>query len=245
MASQPASGAKVEGHAIVSREEWLRARTALLEKEKAFTRERDALARERRALPWVKVETPYAFDGADGRGTLAELFGKHSQLLVYHFMYAPDWEAGCKSCSFWADNFDRIAVHLAHRDAAFVAISRAPLATLEKFKRRMGWTFPWVSSAPSDFNFDFGVSFTPEALRDGTAVHNFARYAGGMTDLAGASAFYKDASGAVFHTYSTYARGLDLLNGAYNWLDLAPKGRDEDGLEFTMSWVRHRDAYED
>jgi predicted dithiol-disulfide oxidoreductase (DUF899 family) len=232
-------------HRIVSRKEWLAARTALLAKEKDFTRLRDELGWERRALPWVAVDKRYVFEGPRGTETLAELFGTRSQLVVYHFMFSPEWDAGCKHCSFWADNFDGIDVHLAHRDVSFVAISRAPLAKIEAFKKRMGWRFKWVSSGHTDFNYDYQASFTPEALESGPVVYNYAPTKLDMADREGVSVFCKDESGAVFHTYSCYARGIDLVNGAYNFLDLVPKGRDEDGHDFPQYWVRYHDAYED
>ena len=224
----------------VTREEWLKARLELLAEEKAFTRQRDALSRKRRELPWVEVETDYSFDGPEGTVSLAELFGERSQLLIYHFMYGADWEAGCPSCSFWADNFDGIDIHLAHRDIAFAAISKAPLATLEAFRSRMGWRFRWLSAADTNFNEDFGVSF--EGPGDAPR-YNFGTSTFSGTEAPGASAFYKDEDGRVFHTYSTYSRGLDVLNGAYHWMDLAPKGRDEDDLPYTMAWLRRRDEY--
>jgi predicted dithiol-disulfide oxidoreductase (DUF899 family) len=228
---------------VVSRDEWLAARKALLAKEKAFNRERDALARERRALPWVKVEKDYVFDAPGGKLSLAGLFGAKSQLIVYHFMLGPGWAAGCKSCSYVADHFDGALPHLAARDVAFAAVSRAPIGEIEAFRKRMGWRFPWVSSSACDFNFDFHVSFRKEDM--GRQVeYNYALGEARMDELPGASAFFRDAQGAIFHTYSTYARGLDLMIGAYNWLDIAPRGRDEDGLEFTMAWVRHHDKYE-
>lgn len=227
---------------VVSQSEWLKARKALLAKEKAFSRQRDALARERRELPWVKIEKAYLFDAPEGKRTLAGLFGTRSQLLVYHFMLGPGWEAGCKSCSYLADHFEGALPHLAARDVSFVAVSRAPLAEIEKFRGRMGWRFPWLSSYGNDFNFDFHVSFRKDDM--GKQVeYNYTPGAASMEELPGASAFYKDAQGSVFHTYSTYARGLDMMIGAYNWLDIAPKGRDEDQLEFTMAWVRHHDRY--
>lgn len=227
---------------IVSRVEWLAARKALLAKEKAFSRQRDDLARQRRALPWVRVEKDYSFDAPGGRRSLAQLFGAKSQLIVYHFMLGPGWEAGCKSCSYLADHFEGSLPHLAARDVSFVAVSRAPLAEIELFRERMRWRFPWVSSHGNEFNFDFHVSFREEDM--GKQVeYNYSLGEARMDELPGASAFYKDAQGAVFHTYSTYARGLDLMIGAYNWLDIAPKGRDEDSLEFTMAWVRHHDKY--
>jgi predicted dithiol-disulfide oxidoreductase (DUF899 family) len=235
----------MQDHAVVSRQEWLSARTAFLAKEKEFTRLRDELNRQRRALPWVRVDKAYVFEGPDGRATLAELFGRRSQLVVYHFMFSPEWDAGCPHCSFWADHYDGMLVHLDHRDVSFVVVSRAPLAKIEAFKRRMGWRFGWVSSSPTDFNFDFSASFTLQDVRAGSAFYNFRLTDPGSTDRAGLSVFYKDDHGTVFHTYSTYARGIDLLNGAYNCLDLAPKGRDEDGLESRQAWVRYHDQYED
>jgi len=227
---------------VVSREAWLAARKALLAKEKAFSRQRDELARARRELPRVRIEKDYVFDTLQGKASLAQLLGAKSQLIVYHFMLGPGWEAGCKSCSYLADHFEGSLPHLAARDVAFVAVSRAPLAEIEAFRKRMGWHFPWVSSYGNDFNFDFHVSFRKEDM--GKQVeYNYALGKATMDELPGASAFYKDAQGAVFHTYSTYARGLDTMIGAYNWLDIAPKGRDEDALEFTMAWVRHHDKY--
>jgi len=229
---------------VVSREEWLAARTAFLAKEKEFTRLREELSRQLRALPWVEVEKRYVFDGPRGKETLADLFGTRSQLVVYHFMFSPEWDAGCKHCSFWADNFDGIDVHLAHRDVSFLVISRAPLDKIEAFRKRMGWRFKWVSSSQTDFNYDYQASFTPEALRNGSAVYNYARMTMDIADREGISVFYKDERGIVFHTYSTYARGIDIVNGAYHFLDLAPKGRDEEKLEFTQAWVKHHDRYE-
>jgi predicted dithiol-disulfide oxidoreductase (DUF899 family) len=229
-------------HPVVSREEWLAARIAFLAKEKEFTRLRDELSRQRRALPWEKVDKPYVFDGPAGKEALADLFGTRSQLVVYHFMFSPDWDAGCKSCSFWADNFNGIGVHLAARDVSMVAISHAPLAKLAAFQKRMGWGFKWLSSFESDFNYDYGVSFTPEMLRGEGAPYNYAKRETRMTELPGVSVFARTPDG-VFHTYSAYARGIDLLNGAYNYLDLVPKGRDEDALDFTQAWVRYHDAY--
>jgi predicted dithiol-disulfide oxidoreductase (DUF899 family) len=230
-------------HPVVSKSEWLAARTALLAKEKAFTRERDALSEARRALPWVKIAKDYVFDGRNGKVRLADLFGPHSQLIVYHFMFGPDWEAGCKSCSFWADNFNSIIIHLNQRDVGMVAISRAPLERLAAFKRRMGWSFEWVSSHGNDFNRDFAVSFTPDELRQDAYNYNFGTRQFGGEEAPGLSVFAKDADGSVFHTYSCYARGLDMLNGAYHHLDLVPKGRDEKALSYSMEWVRLRDEY--
>jgi predicted dithiol-disulfide oxidoreductase (DUF899 family) len=228
---------------IVSPEEWLAARKAHLAREKEFTRLRDELSRERRALPWVKVDKDYVFDRPDGRETLAQLFGPRSQLIVYHFMLGPTWQEGCKSCSFWADNFDGIDVHLAHRDTALVLVSRAPLERIAAFKRRMGWRIKWVSSFNTDFNRDFHVSFTPEELASKQVYYNFEKRAFPADEAPGISVFAK-ADGAVFHTYSSYARGLDMVNGAYHLLDLTPKGRDETGPH-NMAWVRHHDKYED
>ena len=230
-------------HAIVSRDEWLKARVALLEREKAFTKERDALSRARQSLPWVEVTKEYVFDTPEGQRSLAELFGEHSQLVVYHFMYGPDWQAGCKSCSFWADNFDGIVEHLAARDVTFVAISRAPLATLEAFKKRMGWHFDWVSSLDSDFNYDFDVSFTPEAREKDEIRYNYRPSSFPADEAPGISVFTRDTDGRIYHSYSTYGRGLDMLNGAYHHLDLLPLGRAEEGLPFSMAWVKLHDQY--
>lgn len=232
-------------HQIVSPSEWLSARRELLRREKEFTRLRDQLSAERRKLPWVKVVKPYVFEGPEGKETLADLFQGRSQLAVYHFMLGPDWNEGCKSCSFMADNFDGMTVHLAHRDVSLVAVSRAPLAQIEAFKHRMGWAFHWVSSFSNDFNRDFHVPFTPEELAKGDVFYNFEKRGFPREEAPGLSVFFKDEAGAVFHTYSCYARGLDMLIGAYHFLDLAPKGRDEAGLPYTMSWIRHHDRYED
>jgi predicted dithiol-disulfide oxidoreductase (DUF899 family) len=233
----------MEPHNIVSRQQWTEARKAFLAKEKEFTRARDRLSAERRALPWVKVDKAYVFDTPGGKKTLAELFDGRSQLIVYHFMLGPGWEEGCPSCSYLADHFDGANIHLAQRDVTFVAISRAPLAEIEAFKRRMGWHFPWASSFANDFNFDFHVSFAEDAVgKDGD--YNYERQEIVSDEMPGASVFYKDETGTVFHTYSAYARGLDILLGAYNFLDLTPKGRDEAELPWTMAWVRHHDRYE-
>ena len=225
---------------IASQEEWLEARKAHLSKEKEFTRARDELARQRRELPWVKVEKPYTFDAAEGRVSLGDLFGGKGQLLIYHFMMGPDWEEGCPSCSFWADNYNGVDVHLAHRDTALVAVSRAPLARIDAYKERMGWTFRWVSSAGSDFNFDYDASFNPdeEGLR-----YNFGTIKPFGEETPGISAFRRGDGGAIYHTYSTYARGLDMLNGAYHLLDLTSKGRDEQELPWPMAWVKRHDRY--
>lgn len=232
-------------HQIVSRDEWLVARKEHLAKEKEFTQLRDQLSQQRRDLPWVKVETGYILHGPKGQETLAELFDGRSQLLVYHFMFAPDWDEGCPSCSFWADNFNGITVHLNHRDVTMVAISRAPLDQLEAYKKRMGWTFRWVSSSGTDFNRDFHVSFTREEQEKGEMYYNYEMRHFPSSDGAGISVFYKDETGTIFHTYSCYARGLDMLNGAYHFLDLVPKGRDEANLPYSMGWVRRHDQYDD
>jgi predicted dithiol-disulfide oxidoreductase (DUF899 family) len=230
-------------HQIVTPEQWVEARRQLLAKEKEFTRLRDQLSQTRRDLPWARVTKPYVFDGPEGKQTLSQLFDGRSQLVVYHFMFGPDWEVGCKSCSFWADNFNGIVPHLNQRDVTFVAISRAPLSKLQAFAKRLGWSFKWLSSFASDFNYDYNVSFTPEDLAGGRATHNYAVNKMNMSDLPGISVFFKDTDGNVFHTYSCYARGLDMLNTAYHYLDLVPKGRDEAGLAHTMAWVRLRDQY--
>jgi predicted dithiol-disulfide oxidoreductase (DUF899 family) len=226
----------------VSHEEWLKARLELLAAEKEFTRQRDALTRRRMAMPWERVEKSYRFEGPNGPLSLADLFEGRSQLIVYHFMFGPDWEEGCKSCSFWADNFDGIPIHLNHRDVTFTAVSRAPLAKIEAYKKRMGWSFPWVSSYGSDFNYDFHVTFTKEQLAAGKVDYNYGLVEG-YEELPGLSVFYNNDRGEVFHTYSCYARGIDMVNGAYQLLDLVPKGRDEDGFEFSMEWVRRHDQY--
>lgn len=231
-------------HRIVSHDEWLAARTQLLAREKQFLRLRDELSSERRALPWERVTKSYVFEGSAGRQTLAELFGGRSQLIVYHFMFAPEWEAGCRGCSFLADSFNGGIPHLEQRDVAFAAVSRAPLAKLEAFAKRMGWTFKWVSSGASDFNYDFQASFRPAEVADGSAVYNYRKYDETTADeRPGISVFFKDRDGAIFHTYSAYARGLDPMIVAYQMLDLAPKGRDEAALPHPMSWVRLHDQY--
>jgi predicted dithiol-disulfide oxidoreductase (DUF899 family) len=201
------------------------------------------LSQTRRDQPWVRVTKQYVFDGPGGKQTLGQLFNDHSQLVVYHFMFGPDWEAGCKSCSFWADNFNGIVPHLNQRDVTFVAISRAPSPKLQAFAARLGWSFKWLSSSGSEFNYDYKVSFTPEALADGSAIYNYAVNKMNMPELPGISVFFKDADGKVFHTYSCYARGLDMLNTSYHYLDLVPKRRDEAGLPHKMAWVRLRDEY--
>jgi predicted dithiol-disulfide oxidoreductase (DUF899 family) len=189
------------------------------------------------------VEKSYQFEGSNGALSLADLFDGRSQLIVYHFMFARDWEEGCKSCSFWADNLNGIPIHLNHRDVTFSAVSRAPLAKINAYKKRMGWSFPWVSSDGSDFNFDYHVSFTPEELAEGKAYYNYAVRPIDVSDEQGISVFYKNESDEVFHTYSCHGRGIDMVNGAYQYLDLVPKGRDEDGFDFAMEWVRRHDQY--
>lgn len=229
----------------VTREEWLVARKEHLVKEKEFTRLRDELSKQRRDLPWVKVDKEYVFEGLNGKESLAGLFAGRSQLLVYHFMFGPDWEEGCPSCSFWADNYDGIIQHLNHRDVTMVTVSRAPLDQLQAYRKRMGWGFKWVSSFDNDFNHDYHVSFTEEDLEKGETYYNYSMRKGGGAEAPGISVFYKDENGDVFHTYSSYSRGLDMLNGAYHLLDLVPKGRDEAEFNFPMAWVRRHDVYED
>lgn len=222
---------------IVSRKDWLAARREHLNAEKALTRARDALSAARRELPWVEVTENYVFEGPEGEVSFADLFEGRHQLIVYHFMFGPEWEAGCKSCSFWADNFERIVVHLNARDASMVAISSAPVAKLDAYKARMGWTFPWVSAGPSTFNADYGVTFASD-----TGMYNFQEQKV-IEELPGISVFYRDDDGKIYHTYSAYSRGLDMLNGAYHYMDLLPKGRDEGDLDYSMSWLRRRDEY--
>jgi len=235
---------KILNHRVVSHRDWLSARTAFLAKEKEFTSLRDELSRERRQLPWEKVEKRYVFDGPNGKETLADLFEKRSQLIVYHFMFSPEWNEGCRHCSFWADNFNGIIVHLNQRDATMVAISRAPLPKLDAFKKRMGWSFKWLSSLDTDFNYDYQASFKPDEVKRKSAFYNYRQTDVGDADREGTSVFYKDGNGDIFHTYSAYERGIDMMNTAYHYLDLVPKGRDEDHLEFTQAWVRHHDKYE-
>ncbi|HWF48077.1 MAG TPA: thioredoxin family protein [Bryobacteraceae bacterium] len=235
------------GHAsrVVSTEEWLAARKQLLAKEKEFTRARDALNAERRKLPWVKVDQEYVFDAPEGKKTLAELFEGRSQLIVNHFMMGPGWKEGCVGCSFAADHIQGALVHLEHHDVSYVAVSRAPLAEIEPFKRRMGWKFRWVSSSGSDFNFDYHVSFTPEEIASGRIYYNYDLREARGEEGAGLSVFYKDDSGQIFHTYSSYGRGNEELLGTYVHLDITPKGRNENGPGFNLTdWVRHHDRYD-
>ena len=228
---------------VVSHAEWLDARTAFLAREKEFVRLRDELSRLRRTLPWERVEHPYTFQATKGNVTLADLFDGRSQLIVYHFMFGPGSQAGCTGCSFLADHFDGTLLHLANRDTTLAVVSRAPLAEIQSFKKRMGWNFEWVSSFGSDFNFDYHVSFTPQQRACGKVYYNYDTGKFPNEEAPGASVFAKDASGEVFHTYSSYARGLDILMGTYNLLDMVPKGRNEEGSSRPMSWVRHHDSY--
>ena len=228
-------------HAVVSHREWLEARAALLAKEKEFSRRREDLAHERRDLPWEEVAKDYVFEGPAGKETMVDLFDGHSQLVVYHFMFDPKDDEGCPHCSFWADNFDGAPVHLAARDVAFVGVSRAPYTKIAAYRSRMGWSFPWVSSWGSDFNYDLGVAFPPDDVRAHTAVYNYGSDPG-MEDREGISVFVKGDASRIFHTYSTYARGIDMVNGTYQFLDLVPKGRDEPPGEPQL-WVRRHDEY--
>ena len=233
----------LENHQIVSKNEWITARKVLLQKEKEFTELRDQLSQQRRDLPWVEVDKEYVFAGPNGKETLSELFDGRSQLIVYHFMYDPDWDAGCPSCSFWADNFNNIIVHLNQRDVTMIAVSRAPYSKIDAYKKRLSWDFKWVSSFDTDFNYDYYVSFSSEELEKKEGFYNFTILNPTVSELPRVSVFYKDLSGKIFHTYSAYSRGIDILNNTYNYLDLVPKGRDEDGYEFSMAWVRRHDEY--
>jgi len=235
---------KITDHPVVSRERWLAERKALLAREKELTQLHDRIAGERRALPWVRIDKRYEFDAPEGRRTLAELFEGRRQLVVQHFMFAPGWEQGCPSCSFMADHIDGAMPHLAQRDLTLLVVSRAPLADIERFRRRMGWRFKWVSSFGTDFNRDFGVSFTAEERASGAVHYNYVTQPFPQEEAPGISVFYKDDAAEVFHTYSTYGRGVELMMGTYELLDIAPKGRDEAQLPYTMAWVRHHDRYE-
>lgn len=226
---------------VVSHEEWIAARTAFLAKEKEFTRLRDELSAQRRALPWEKVEKPYVFEGVNGPRTLPELFDGRSQLVVYHFMFPPEWEAGCPHCSFWADNFNDTIIHMNYHDVTMKVISRAPAKKLDAYKKRMGWTFEWVSSGNNDFNYDYYASFTPDEVKNGKGFFNYRMQDPGITDREGMSVFSRDESGQIFHTYSTYARGIDIVNAAYNILDMTPKGRDE--AHGNQYWIKRHDEY--
>ena len=236
--------AKTPDPAVVSNERWLSARKALLVREKELMRMQDQLARDRRSLPWQRIEKNYVFDTPEGRRTLADLFEGRSQLLVQHFMLGPDWEQGCPSCSFMADHADGMTLHLAHRDVTMVAVSRAPLSQISGFRERMGWEFRWVSSNASDFNYDFGVSFRPDDVARGDVAYNFGQRSFASEEAPGISAFYRDDSGQVFHTYSTYGRGVEVMMGTYHMLDLMPLGRGERDVPYKMEWVRHHDRYE-
>lgn len=231
-------------HPVVSRDQWLKARLALLAEQKAFTRQRDALAAKVRDLPWVRVEKSYTFDSPSGKKSLADLFGARSQLIVYHFMFDPTWSQGCMGCSFLADNYNGIVVHLAHRDISFVTVSKAPPDKLEAFRKRMGWSFPWVSAANTDFSHDYNVSFTDQEILAGEGQYNYSEKPGPMRELPGVSVFFKNPRGEIFHTYSTFARGLEDFLTAYRYIDIAPKGRDEEQVG-GMGWLRHHDRYED
>ena len=228
-------------HKVASHQEWMTARRALLAKEKEFTRLRDDLSRIRRELPWEAVTSSYVFDGPNGKESLLDLFAGRTQLVVYHFMFGPDWNAGCPHCSFWADNFEGIITHLNQRDVTMVAISRAPYSNLAAYRKRLGWTFKWASSAGTSFNFDYQASFSAEQLGGKRALYNYVQQDPGSSEREGVSVFAKDEAGQIFHTYSTYARGIDLVNTAYNFLDLVPKGRDENGRG--QFWVRRHDEY--
>lgn len=228
-------------HKVVSHQEWMTARRALLAKEKEFTQLRDDLSRMRRALPWEPVTTDYSFDGPTGKESLSDLFAGRSQLIVYHFMFGPDWSAGCPHCSFWADNFNGIITHLNQRDVTMVAVSRAPYSKLAAYRKRLGWAFKWVSSGGTSFNFDYQASFTPEDLSRKQALYNYVQQDPGSSEREGVSIFAKNEAGQIFHTYSSYARGIDIVNTAYNYLDLVPKGRDENGRG--QFWVRRHDEY--
>lgn len=232
----------MDEHEVVSHSEWREARKQLLAREKAFSRARDELSSDRRALPWERIEREYEFESPDGARSLTDLFDDRTQLVVYHFMFDPTWEVGCPHCSFWADNFEGAPVHLNARDVTFVAVSRAPIKKISAYKQRMGWTFPWVSSFDSDFNYDFGVSFPPDALAE--KIYNFGSLEPSLEDREGMSVFFKNEKGEIFRTYSTYARGIDMINGTYQILDLVPKGRDEPKGE-PQFWVRRHDEYVD
>jgi predicted dithiol-disulfide oxidoreductase (DUF899 family) len=232
-----------DDHAVVDREEWIEARLRHMRAEKEFTRRRDELSEERRQLPWLEITEEYGFDGPDGEQTLSDLFDGRNQLIVYHFMYGPGWEEGCPSCSYWADNYDGIAVHLEHRDTTLVTISRAPLNELSAYQQRMGWNFKWLSSSGNNFNFDMAVSFTPEQVESGDPIYNFGTQSFPGDEAPGISVFTRTDDGRIFLTYQTFSRGLDMVNGAYHMLDLTAKGRDEDGLPWTMAWLHRHDAY--
>jgi predicted dithiol-disulfide oxidoreductase (DUF899 family) len=234
----------MEKHRVVSSTDWIEARKELLIKEKEFTRLRDQISQQRRDLPWEAVEKNYVFEGRNGRQTLAELFDGRSQLVVYHFMFDPSWDQGCLHCSFWADNFERNIIHLNHRDVTMIAISHAPFSKLDAYQKQMGWTFKWLSSYDSDFNYDYYVSFKPEEVAKGEINHNYRQRKASLSEVAGISVFFRDPSGKIFHTYSCYERGLDMMNAAYHYLDLVPKGRDEAGQANPQFWVRRHSEYD-
>lgn len=234
----------LQKHDLVSYEEWIERCQEHLKKEKEFSRLRDELSQTRRKLPWTQLNNDYSFDSVEGLKSLSDLFAGNSQLLIYHFMFGPDWDAGCPSCSFWADNFNNIIVHLNARDINLVVVSRAPVEKLQNYKKRMGWTFEWVSSLKSDFNSDFGVTFTEQEMDGAQTYYNFKTSGFPVSEAAGVSALYKNKQGEIFRTYSCYARGLDFLNGAYNFMDITAKGRDESELSMPMEWIRRHDEYE-
>ena len=234
---------KLEHSKVVSSEDWLKARKDLLAKEKALTHLRDELSKDRRELPWERVEKAYEFEGPKGKLALGDLFGKQSQLIVYHFMLGPGWKEGCPSCSYLSDHFDGMTIHMANRDVRLAVVSRAPFAEIEAFKKRMGWKFDWVSSFGSDFNYDYQVSTREEDRGKEEVYYNYGMTKFPSEEMPGASVFYKDDAGGVYHTYSTYGRGLDIMLGAYNFIDMTPKGRDEEALPWPMAWVRHHDKY--
>ena len=232
----------MENRKVVSQKEWLVARKKFLIEEKKFSKLRDKLNLQRRKLPWVKIEKEYVFDGPTGRVTLSDLFSGKSQLVIYHFMFGPGWGEGCEHCSFWADHFDGVNFHIGQRDTTFAVVSRAPLTEIEPFKKRMGWQFKWLSSFKTDFNFDLNVSFTLEQRKSGKAIYNYSPLAMDIDEREGVSAFYRDKNGDIYHTYSSYERGIDLMNTTYNFLDLTAKGRDENP-DASQDWVRYHDKY--
>lgn len=234
----------IDGHRIVSRDEWIAERKALLAREKELTHLNDRIAAERRALPWIRVDKNYLFDAPGGKRTLCDLFDGRRQLIVQHFMFAPGWEQGCPSCSFMADHSDGMNVHLEHRGVTLLAVSRAPLHDIERFRQRMGWRFKWVSSHGSDFNYDFGVSFSPQEVARGRLQYNYGEWPYSHEEWPGISVFFRNDAQEVFHTYSSYGRGVEAMMGTYRLLDLTPKGRDERGVQYKMEWVRHHDRYE-
>ncbi len=229
---------------IVSHSEWIEARKSFLVKEKEFTKLRDQISQQRRELPWEKVKKDYEFEGPNGTTRLSELFYGRSQLIIYHFMYGPDWDAGCKSCSLIADHFNPAIVHLNQRDVSMIAVSRAPLNMLEQYKKRMGWDFLWVSSLKNDFNHDYNVSFSEEEIERGDAYYNYKEKGFPSTEAPGASVFFKDEDGTIYHTYSVYERGLDMFITAYHYLDIVPNGRNESNFSYTMEWLKRHDEYE-